>query len=73
MDAQSALYFAGILGVALAAFGGTLSQSRAACVALEGIARNPSATDKMFVPLLLSLAFMESLVIFTLVSIFLVK
>jgi F-type H+-transporting ATPase subunit c len=42
-------------------------------VALEGIARNPGAADKLFTPMLLALALMESLVIFTLVSIFLGK
>ena len=40
-------------------------QGKAASAALDGIARNPSSTNKMFVPLLLSLALMESLVIFT--------
>ncbi len=70
---QGILYIAGVFGVALAAMGGTYAQSRAACVALEGMARNPSAAQKLFVPMLLSLALMESLVIFTLVAIFLVK
>ena len=67
------LYICGIFGVAIAAVGGATAQSKAASVALEGIARNPSAADKLFVPMLLALALMESLVIFTLVSIFLVK
>jgi len=67
------LYIAGVFGVGLAALGGTTAQSRAASVALEGIARNPGAADKIFTPMLLSFALIESLVIFTLVSIFLVK
>jgi len=46
---------------------GTLSQSRAAAAALEGIARNPQAADKVQTPLILSLALMESLVIFSFV------
>jgi F-type H+-transporting ATPase subunit c len=70
---RSILYLAGIFGVSFAAIGGTKAQSQAASVALEGIARNPAATDKLFTPMLLALALMESLVIFTLVSIFLVK
>lgn len=73
MSDQATLYMAGIFGVAIAAIGGTYAQSRAASVALEGIARNPAAADKLFTPMLLALALMESLVIFTLVSIFLVK
>ena len=53
------------LGVGLAAFGAGSGQGKAAAAALDGIARNPSAVGKMFVPLVLSLALMESLVIFS--------
>ncbi|MBI2521434.1 MAG: ATP synthase F0 subunit C [Bdellovibrio sp.] len=66
---KAAFYF---LAVGLAAFGGTTAQSRAAVAALEGIARNPGATDKIMTPMILSLALMESLVIFTLISVFLI-
>lgn len=59
------------IGIGLAALGGTLSQSRAASAALEGIARNPNASDKVFVPMILGLAFIESLVLFTWVLMFL--
>jgi F-type H+-transporting ATPase subunit c len=63
------MYF---LAVAFAAYAGTRAQSAAASVALEGMARNPAAADKLFVPMILGLALMESLVIFTLITIFLV-
>ena len=53
------------VGVGLAAFGAASGQGKAAAAALDGIARNPSAGGKMFVPLVLSLALMESLVILT--------
>lgn len=53
------------LGVGLAAFGAAAGQGKAAAAALEGIARNPAAGKQMFVPLLLSLALMEFLVILT--------
>lgn len=53
------------IGIGLAAFGGTFGQGRAAAAALEGISRNPNAADKVFVPMLLGLAFIESLVLFT--------
>ena len=59
------------LAMGLAAYGGTASQSRAASAALEGIARNPGAADKIQTPMILALALMESLVIFTLISTFL--
>jgi F-type H+-transporting ATPase subunit c len=55
------------LGMALAAFGGALGQGKAAAAALEGIARNPSASDKLFTPMILGLALIESLVIYSLV------
>lgn len=51
------------LGIALAVFGGAMGQGKAAVAALEGIARNPAASAKLFVPLILSLALIESLVI----------
>lgn len=56
---------AAVLGIP-AAFG-ALGQAKAASSALEGIARNPGAADKMFTPMLLSLALIESLVIYGLV------
>lgn len=59
------------IGIGLAAVGGTLSQGRVGSAALEGIARNPNAADKVFVPMILGLAFIESLVLFTWVLMFL--
>ncbi len=47
------------LAMGLAAIGATGGQGRAAGSALEGIARNPGSKDAVFVPLLLSLAFIE--------------
>lgn len=66
-------YIAYFFAVAIAAYGGTASQSKAAVAALEGIARNPSAADKIQTPMILSFALMESLVIFTLISVFLAQ
>jgi F-type H+-transporting ATPase subunit c len=60
------------LGMALAAFGGALGQGKAAAAALEGIARNPSASDKLFTPMILGLALIESLVIYSLVISFMI-
>lgn len=53
------------LGIGAAAFAGAMAQGRTASAALEGIARNPNAAEKLFVPMLLGLAFIESLVLFT--------
>ncbi|RLA63121.1 MAG: F0F1 ATP synthase subunit C [Epsilonproteobacteria bacterium] len=73
-DAQAASMkaIAYFFAVAIAAYGGTKAQSAAASRALEGIARNPAAADKIMTPMILGLALMESLVIFTLITTFLV-
>jgi F-type H+-transporting ATPase subunit c len=55
------------LGLGIAAFGGALGQGRTASAALEGIARNPGAADKLFTPFILGLALIESLVIYAFV------
>jgi len=53
------------IGIGLAALAGAFGQARVGAAALEGIARNPNAADKLFVPMILGLAFIESLVLFT--------
>ncbi len=53
------------LGMGIAALGGALGQGKAAHAALEGMARNPEASGKLFVPMILCLVFVESLVLFT--------
>jgi F-type H+-transporting ATPase subunit c len=55
------------LGLAIAAAGCGIGQGRAAASALEGIARNPGAAGEVQTRLLLSLAFIESLAIYSLV------
>ncbi len=56
--------------LAVAALGGALGQGKAAAAALDGIARNPAAAGKIQTPLILSLAFIESLVIYALIIAF---
>lgn len=58
--------FASALGIAIAAFGGALGQGRAAASAVDAIARQPEAGDRIFTTLILSLALIESLVIYAL-------
>lgn len=41
-----------------------LAQGRTAAAALEGLARNPGAYDKVFVPFILGMALIESLALF---------
>lgn len=55
------------IAIGLAALGGTLGQSRAIGSGLEAIGRNPSASGKVFIPMILGLALIESLVILSFV------
>jgi len=55
------------LAIGIAALGGALAQGRAAAAALDGIARNHGASGKIFTPMILGLALIESLVIYALV------
>jgi len=67
IDRDKWIAIAAGFGIALAAFGGALSQGRTASTALDGIARNPGAADKLFTPMILGLALIESLVIYSLI------
>lgn len=58
------------LAIGIAAFGGALAQGRIGSAAMEGIARNPQARQDMFVPMIIGLALVESLVIYALVIAF---
>lgn len=58
------------LAIGLAAFGGALGQGKTATAALEGIARNPAAQGKIFVPMIIGLALIESLVLYAFVIAF---
>ena len=67
------LWIAAIFGVGIAAFGCGLGQGRIGAAAQEGIARNPGAAKSMFIPMILALAFVETLVLLTFVTVFIVK
>ncbi|MDR2018878.1 MAG: ATP synthase F0 subunit C [Syntrophobacterales bacterium] len=55
------------LGIGIAAAGGAVGQGKALQGALDGIARNPGASGKVFTPMIIGLAMIESLVIYSLV------
>lgn len=59
------------LALGLAAFGGALGQAKIGTAAMDGIARNPAAQPKMFVPMIIGLALIESLVLYAFVIAFL--
>jgi F-type H+-transporting ATPase subunit c len=64
---------AAAIAISVAAFGGALGQGKTAAAALEGIARNPAAQGKIFVPMIICLALIESLVLYAFVIAFAVK
>jgi F-type H+-transporting ATPase subunit c len=53
--------------IGIGALGGALGQGKAAAAALEGIARNPGAAGKITTPMIIALALIESLVIYSLI------
>ena len=55
------------IALGIAAIGGTLAQGKIVSSAMDGISRNPQAQSEMFIPMILGLAFIESLVIFALI------
>ena len=61
------------LAVGIAALGGGLGQGKAVSSALEGIARNPNASGRIFTPMIIGLALIESLVIYGLVIAFMLQ
>jgi F-type H+-transporting ATPase subunit c len=52
------------IAVAIAAFGAALGQGRVGAAAMESIGRNPNAADKLFLPLVLTLALLEALALY---------
>lgn len=72
-NAYAGYAIAASIAIALPALGGALGQGRAAAAALEGIARNPGASGKIFVPMILGMALIESLVLFGLIMAFILS
>ena len=55
------------IAIGMGAFGGAIGQALSASSALQGIARNPSASGQIFTPMIIALVLIESLVIYSLV------
>ena len=58
------------LGLGVAALGCGLGQGKLAASAMESIGRNPNSTNQLFVPMIIGLAFVESLTLYSLVMSF---
>ena len=58
------------IGMALAAFGGALGQGRATSAAVEAVARQPEAGGRIQTMMIIGLALIETLVLYTLLIAF---
>lgn len=61
------------VGIGIAAFGSALGQGRMVASAMESIGRNPNSTNQLFVPMIIGLAFVESLTLYSLVISFILQ
>ena len=61
------------IGIGIAAFGSALGQGRVGAAAMESIGRNPNSTNQLFVPMIIGLAFVESLTLYSLVISFILQ
>src|SRR6185369_9706240 len=66
---RALLTVTGALAVAIAAAFGALGDSRAIAAACEGTARNPGAGGRIFTMMILGLALIETLVLFTFLTV----
>jgi F-type H+-transporting ATPase subunit c len=66
-DFYATVAMACMFGMAIAAFGAAIGQSLTAQKALDGVARQPEASGKLQVQMILALVFIETLAIYTLV------
>ena len=60
-------------GLPIAVLSAAIGQSKVGSAAMEGIARQPEATSKIQLNMLIALAFIESLVIYALLIFFLLQ
>ena len=67
---KAAIALAAGLAIGIAAFGAAMGQGRLAAAAMESIGRNPNSAEKIQVPMILGLAFIEALAIYALLIAF---
>lgn len=70
LDAESVTTLAKALTIALGGAVPALAIGKMGAKAMESIGRNPEAADKLFVPMLLGMAFAEAIAIYALVITF---
>ncbi len=70
MDAEAMGALAKALTIAIGGIGPALAVGKIGAKAMESIGRNPESTEKLFVPMLLGMAFAEAIAIYALVITF---
>lgn len=73
MEHASIVVIAKAFAIAIGGMGPALAIGRLVAKALESIGRNPEASGKVFVPMLLGAAFAEAIAIYALVVVFTLK
>ena len=70
MDAETMRIFTKGITIAIGGIGPALAVGKIGGKAMESIGRNPESVDKLFVPMLLGMAFAEAIAIYALVITF---
>jgi F-type H+-transporting ATPase subunit c len=70
MPPESAEFLAKAFAIGVGGLGPAIGVGLIGAKAMEAIGRNPEATDKLFVPMLLGMAFAEAIAIYALVVTF---
>jgi F-type H+-transporting ATPase subunit c len=73
MEAESMRLLATAIAIAIGAIGPAIGLGMIGSKAMEALGRNPEASDQIFVPLILSLAFTEAVAIYALVVALIIK
>lgn len=72
MNPESFEFIAKAFTIAVGGIGPALAVGKIGAKAMESIGRNPEASDKIFVPMLLGMAFAEAIAIYALVITFII-
>ena len=73
MDVETMRMLASAIAIGIGAIGPALGLGMIGSKAMEALGRNPEASDQIFVPLILSLAFTEAIGIYALVVALIIK
>jgi F-type H+-transporting ATPase subunit c len=73
MDVETMRLLASAIAIGIGAIGPALGLGMIGSKAMEALGRNPEAADRIFVPLILSLAFTEAIGIYALVVALIIK